>query len=74
MNGEKNYLEEVKTYSNSYVTFGDGDRGRIKGICKLVSSGFHCLHDILVIEYLTANIINIKQLCDKGLNVNFKKS
>lgn len=47
MTGEKNHLEELKPYSNSYVTFGDGTRGRIKGIGKVVSLGFHCLDEVL---------------------------
>jgi hypothetical protein len=47
MMGEKNYLKEVKPYSNSYVTFGNGAKGRIKGISKLVSPGLPCLGDEL---------------------------
>ena len=37
MSGEKDYyLEELKPYSNSYITFDDGASEKIKGICKLV--------------------------------------
>lgn len=43
MTGEKIYLEEWKPYSNSYVTFGDGAKGKIKGLDKLVSLGFLAL-------------------------------
>lgn len=73
MIGEKSYLEELRPYSNSYITFGDGARGRIKGTHKLFSLGFPCLDDVLLIEGLTANLINISQLYDQCMNVNFNK-
>lgn len=74
MTGEKNYFEQLTPYFNSCVTFGDRARGRIKGIGKLISSGFPYLDDVLLGEGLIANLINIKQLCDQGLKVNFNKS
>lgn len=49
MTGEKTYLEELKSYSNSYVTFGDGEKGRIKGICIMVSPGLPSFNDVLLI-------------------------
>lgn len=35
MTEEKNYFKEVKPYSNSYITFGDGVKGNIMGKRKL---------------------------------------
>lgn len=64
MTGENNYLEELKPYSDRYVTFGDGAKGKIKGICKLVCPSFPCLNDMILVEGLTTNLININQLCD----------
>src|ERR1044072_432774 len=32
MTGMKNYLVDLKAYTTSYVTFGDGARGKIRGI------------------------------------------
>lgn len=64
MIGENNYLAELKSYSNSYVNFGNGAKGRIKRICKVESPSFPCLDDVLLVEGLTANLINISQLCD----------
>lgn len=72
--GEKNYLEELKLYSNSYFKVGDEARRRIKDICKLVIPCFPCLDDVLLVEGLNANLISISQLCDQGLNVGFNKS
>lgn len=68
---KKSYLEELKSYSNSYIIFYDGAKGRTNGICKLVSLSFSCLDDVLLVEGLTTNLINISQLCDQGMSVNF---
>ncbi|PNX99239.1 gag-pol polyprotein, partial [Trifolium pratense] len=74
MIGEKTYLKEVKSYSNSYVTFGDGAKGKIKGIGKLSGPDLPSLDNVLLVEGLTANLISISQLCDQGLNVSFNNS
>jgi hypothetical protein len=74
MTRDKTCFEELKPYRNNYVTVGDGEKGRIKGICKLVSPGSPSLDDVLLVEGLTSNLISINQLCDQGLNVNFNNS
>lgn len=58
MKREKSYIEDLKPYSNDYFTFGDGVKGRIKGISKLeypclpslenVLLGFHIFEDEFV--------------------------
>src|ERR1044072_1267729 len=73
MTGMKNYLVDLKAYDTSYVTFGDGAKGRIRGIGKLVKTGSPSLDDVLLVEGLTANLISISQLCDQGLVVRFSK-
>ena len=47
MTGENIYLEVLNPYSNSYVTFDGGARGKINGIGKMVRSGFPCLDYVL---------------------------
>jgi len=74
MNGVKKYLVDLKPYSTSYVIFGEGAKGEIKGIGKLVCSGFPSHDDVLLVEGLIGNLINISQQCDQGMNVNFNKS
>lgn len=64
MSPEKTYLKELKAYSNIYVSFGDGAKGIIKSMGKLVSPGFPSLA-------LTANLINISELYDQGHNTLF---
>ena len=74
MTGVKNFLVDLKAYSTSYVTFGDGAKGDIKGIGMLVRPGSPYLDDVLLVEGLTANLISISKLCDQGLSVKFSKS
>ncbi|XP_057452420.1 uncharacterized protein LOC130744244 [Lotus japonicus] len=74
MIGVKNLLDKVKPHTTSYVTFGDGAKGKIKGSGKLVSSGSPGLDDVLLVEGLTANLISISQLCDQDLDVSFNKT
>src|ERR1043165_1241572 len=74
MTGIKNLLSDIKPHTTSYVTFGDGARGEIKGVGKLDCPGVPNLNEVLLVNGLTANLINISQLCDLGFKVNFTKS
>jgi len=40
MTGVDKFLENIRPYAKSYVTFGDGAKGKIVGIGNLVSEGF----------------------------------
>jgi len=68
------YLEDVRPYATSYVTFGDGAKGEIAGIGNLTKQGLPTLNDVLLVKGLATNFISISQLCDLGLQVNFTKS
>ena len=48
LTGEKTYIEELKPYSNNYVTFGDEAKERIKGICRMVSPCLPSLTNVLL--------------------------
>src|SRR3954469_20652101 len=74
MTGVKNLLVDIKNHSTSYVTFGDGAKGEIKGVGKLDCSGVPNLEGVLLVKGLTANLISISQLCDQGYQVNFTKA
>lgn len=69
----KKFLVEIKSYSTSYVTFGDGDKCEIKGVRRLACTCLPSLDDVLLVKGLTANLISIRQLCDQGIKVNFTK-
>ncbi|CAJ2667397.1 unnamed protein product [Trifolium pratense] len=74
MTGVEKYLKEVKSYATSFVTFGDGAKGEIKGIGRLIDHGLPKLENVLLVKGLTANLISISQLCDQGMKVNFTKN
>ena len=72
--GVDKFLENVIPYAKSYVTFGDGAKGKIVGIGNLVSEGSPRLDNVLLVKGLAANLISISQLCDQSLSVNFSKT
>jgi hypothetical protein len=74
MTGKEKDLKELKTHPGGNVIFGDGDKGRIKGIGKLSNPNPLCLDNVLLVEGLTANLISISQLCEQGSNVHFNNS
>ncbi|KAK2356066.1 gag-protease polyprotein [Trifolium repens] len=74
MTGDKNYLKELRPCSKGSVTFGDGAKGRIKGISKLRDPSLPYLDKVLLVEGLTTNLISISQLCEQGLDVYFSNS
>ncbi|XP_058727605.1 uncharacterized protein LOC131599176 [Vicia villosa] len=74
MTGIKNLLVDIRSHATSYVTFGDGAKGEIKGVGKLNCSGVPNLEGVLLVKGLTANLISISQLCDQGYQVNFTRA
>ncbi|KAK2382310.1 hypothetical protein QL285_069855 [Trifolium repens] len=74
MTGVEKFLKDIKSHTTSYVTFGDGAKGKIKGIGKLHNSGLPKLDNVLLVKGLKANLISISQLCDQGLKVDFTKN
>ncbi|GAU31624.1 hypothetical protein TSUD_63730 [Trifolium subterraneum] len=74
MTGDDRFLVDIKSYSTSYVTFGDGAKGEIIGVGKLISKSLPKLKNVFLVKGLTANLISICQLCDQGLKVNFTKT
>jgi hypothetical protein len=74
MTGVAEYLKDVKSYKTKSVIFGDGGKGEILGIGKLINNNLPKLENVLLVEGLTTNLISINQLCDQGLTVNFTKS
>src|ERR1044072_3518398 len=74
MTGDRNLLNDVKPHSTSFVTFGDGAKGEIKGVGNSNWSGVPNLNGVLLVKGLTANLISISQLCDMGFTVNFTKT
>lgn len=74
MTSVKKFLVGIKPHSTSYVTFGDGSKGEIKGVGKLDYTRLPSLDNVLFVKGITTNLISISQICDQGLKVNFNKS
>jgi hypothetical protein len=74
MTGIAGYLKDLKPYKAKSVVFGDGGKGEILGIGKLINNNLPKLENVLLVGGLTKNLISISQLCDQGLEVNFTKS
>src|SRR4030065_2000457 len=73
MTGNILFLENLRSYTSSHVTFGDGAKGKILGVGNLINNGLPKLEKVLLVKGLTVNLISISQLCDEGLKVNFTK-
>ena len=55
------------------MTFGDGFTARVHGRGTLNVENFSRFKNVLHIDGLKANLINITQICDLNLNVNFDR-
>jgi hypothetical protein len=73
MTGIVGYLKDLKPYKAKSVVFGDGGKGEIMGIGKLINNQLPKQENVLLVGGLTKNLISISQLCDQGLEVNFTK-
>lgn len=65
MSWEKNYLKDIKSYSNIYFTFDDGSKGKLIGNWKLDYPSIPCIDDVLLVDGFTTNIMSISQLYDQ---------
>ncbi|XP_019184815.1 PREDICTED: uncharacterized protein LOC109179776 [Ipomoea nil] len=72
MTGNAKCLIAVQPNSGS-MTYGDGQKGKIVGKCKLNVPGLPHLDDVLLVSGLKANLISISQLCDQNWDVCFNR-
>jgi len=54
------------------VTFGNNDKGQIKGKCIIGKKDSAKIEDVQYVEDLKHNLLSISQLCDSGYEVVFK--
>lgn len=59
MTGKKVYIEKLGPRHESFVTFGDGTKRKIKVIGILINHDFPYLEDVLLAERLNSNLIII---------------
>ena len=73
MTGNKEFLTNLQPCNLEYVTFGDDAKGIVidNGLLKVL--GMAKLENVLLVNGLKVNLINISQLCDQNLFVQFTK-
>jgi len=54
------------------VTFGNNDKGQIKGKCIIGKKNTTKIENVQYVEGLKHNLLSISQLCDSGFEVSFK--
>lgn len=65
MTGMKIFPVNLKPYSNYYVIFSDGGKGKIFGKCQLNYPRLFYVIDVLLVDGPTTNLIIVSQLCDQ---------
>jgi hypothetical protein len=53
------------------ITFGAGNQGLVKGLCKIVISLDHSISNVFLLESLGYNLLSVSQLCKMGYNYLF---
>jgi hypothetical protein len=59
--------------SNGYdsITFGDNDKGKVKGLSKIAISNDLNISNVLLVESLNFNLLSVAQLYDLGFKCIF---
>jgi hypothetical protein len=73
MTGRRALLTDLKPNTTRFVTYGDGEKGEVRGSGNVMEDGHPKLDNVLLVEGLHVNLISIGQLCDQGLKVTFNK-
>jgi hypothetical protein len=73
MTGEKSMFTSYvkKKDSHDTIIFGDGNRGKVKGIGKIVITTEHSISNVFLVESLGYNLFFVSQLCHMGYNCLF---
>jgi hypothetical protein len=53
------------------ITFGDGNRGLVKGLGKISISPDHSISNVFLVDSLDYNLLSVFQLCKMGYNCLF---
>ena len=74
MTTNKYFFTTFTNFDGGNVTFGDGNMGRVKDEGSICALGIPNLEEVLCVEGIKANLINISQLCENKLNVQFSQN
>jgi hypothetical protein len=79
--GCTNHMTGEKKMSTSYVKnkdsqdmiiFGDGNQGKVKGLCKIAITNEHSISNVFLVESLGYNLLSVSQLRHMGYNFFYK--
>ena len=73
MTGNKSLFTKLEKWKGGLVTFGDGNKGKIRGKGSVSIPDFPSLIEVLYVEGLNANLLSIGQFCDDLHEVKFSK-
>ena len=66
-----NSINENKSNRIDSITFGDNDKGKVKGLGKIAISNDMSISNVLQVESLNFNILSVAQLFDLGFKCIF---
>ena len=72
MTRDKEKFSNLQVKGGGKVFFGEKKKGKIIGQGKVSEDPSCSVDDVLLVEGLNYNLLNISQLCDKGLRVIFE--
>ena len=53
------------------ITFGDGNKGLVKGLGKIAISPDNSIYNVFLVESLGYNLLSVSQLCKMGYSCLF---
>jgi hypothetical protein len=73
MTGEKRMFSSYEKNEDLQraITFGDGNQGLVKGLCKIAVSPDHSISNVFLVDSLYYNLLSVSQLCKMGYNCLF---
>jgi hypothetical protein len=73
MTGEKRMFSSYEKIDDLQraITFGDGNRGLVKGSGKIAISPDHSISNVFLVDSLDYNFLSVSQLCKMGYNSLF---
>ena len=73
MTGDKELFieEKLSQSSQKYITFGDNNKGKVIGLCKVAISKDKHIDEVMLVQSLGFNLMSISKLCDMGMFVLF---
>jgi hypothetical protein len=67
-----NSINENNANGIDSITFGDNNKGKVKGLGKIAISNDLSIFNVLLVERLNFNLLSVAQLCDLGFEYIFR--